>query len=58
MEQIKEASIRALQIIGTKEKVARFLNAEFNMSVYVSKGKVWAQYRKESGEYATAVVMN
>lgn len=58
MEQIKAASIRAQQIFGTKEKIARFLNAEFELCAYVSKGKLWAQYKKESGEYATQVILS
>ena len=56
MTQIQEAAVRAQNIFGSKEKIARFINAEFHMSAYVSKGKDWAQYRKEQGELKTQVI--
>lgn len=35
---------------GDLEKAARFINAEFHMTAYVSKGTLWAQYKNDKGE--------
>lgn len=32
-----------------KDKIAKFLNAEFHMTNYVSNGKLWTQFKDERG---------
>lgn len=39
---------------NTKEQAGRKLSAEFNACAYVSKGKLWAQYRNEKEELKIA----
>ncbi len=39
-----------------KDKVARFLSAEFPLVAYVSRGKVWASGLDEQGKQQSQVV--
>lgn len=41
---------RTITQTGSLDKAARFINAEFAMTAYVSKGTLWAQYRNDKGE--------
>ena len=46
----KEAVTRVNNILRTGaslDKAARFINAEFPMTAYVSKGKLWTQFTED-----------
>ncbi len=61
MNQFKQAAERAINIFranGDKEKVARFISAEFNLTSWVSKGKVWAAGNDDNGKHQSQVIFN
>jgi hypothetical protein len=56
---LKDVVARVTEILRTGaslDKVARYLNAEFHISAYVNKNKLWGQYKDEEGKQQARVL--
>jgi hypothetical protein len=55
VKQIADRVNNILRTGASKEKVARYINAEFHACAYVGKGKLWASYTGEDGKHRVQV---
>lgn len=58
MNLIEQIATRVNSILRTgasKEKAARYINAEFHACAYVGKGKLWASFTGEDGKQRVQV---
>jgi hypothetical protein len=58
MNIVKQIADRVNAILRTgasKEKAARYINAEFHACAYVGKGKLWASFTGEDGKQRVQV---
>lgn len=54
-EQIAARVNNILRTGASKDKAARYINAEFHACAYVGKGKLWASFTDEGGKHRVQV---